>query len=279
MAINVLSWNVADALSDHGRMPNVVNAVISGEPDVGVFSEAYRDSKSTDDILEAAIAKLKAEGYDIIHGSYEDSDDREDRHGMLAISRVGMTASITRLSIRNAVELQLSGATLEGVSTTLYGVHGDDRREQHRLVQYGSLGNRVVAMSAKEGLILAGDANCMHGSDGRSRLLRAVRPLTAQLPHVEPVAPGIKSPIRQRLISVASRITEMADGGTVALLGEMGLQDADTQHYPTMPARFPVIQIDRIMTNNVLRTSNHRVHERHPGSDHRAISVRIHGRQ
>lgn len=315
MSVEVLSWNVADAFSNTERMPGVVSKVIREQPGIGIFSEAYDDTSPNINTLHTAIERFQREGYSVFHGSYEDRDKRPDSHGILAIYRVAAKASLVSFVLRNAIKLELNSEEMEGVPTTLWGFHGDDRNELGRQIQYQAFGAYLgektdldlceaigaylgektdleidevldsylaettdLEIDPNKAHVLGGDGNSMHGSDRRAKLLRAVYPLPNALPNIDPVSHDGKVGIIKRAISFSQRATRMADGGTVAYLeNKLRFQDADPNHLPTAPTRYPVMQIDRIMTRGPIASKEHEVHEAHPGSDHRAVSTLVYG--
>jgi endonuclease/exonuclease/phosphatase family metal-dependent hydrolase len=66
----------------------------------------------------------------------------------------------------------------------------------------------------------------------------------------------------------------MGDGGTMDLLADGGLTDADAKHHRTFTfSHVRLGQLDHIMTANVT-ADQFKVHKL-SGSDHRAVSARI----
>lgn len=265
MALEVMSWNIRDGLSNEAMADTVIAHIETAMPDVLVLAEAYRENKQP--TMGEKLHILGDLGYCAIAAPYADDDGRADRHYLVGCARDELVESAEALSLgtRNALYLQVVDPASDKLIDTFL-THLDDRRESRRLAQAQHL---LAAIDPEAPAIIAGDMNAMHSDDPRARLLRMARPLAKRLPTIEP-RPDYKYPKLKRMGSLASRLTDMATGTTLAAFEAAGFADANTQHLPT---RGPVT-IDYIMARDLLvNNDSFVVHDQTEVSDHRAISA------
>lgn len=265
MAVEVMAWNVLDAFSDEARARGVLAVVARQRPDAAVFSEAYAEGKET--LLDDVLDELTGHGYAVVHGTYDDTDGRQDRHGIIGIVRNKILTSqkptLVNLDGRQAVRIPLADPE-SGEENDFIGVHLDDRSESGRLKQTTALLGLVG-----EKAIIGGDFNALYKEDKTARVLRAARPIAKLLPAVDP-RPDFRPPKLKRLGSLAGRLTDMAQGTTMQEFEAAGFQDADPSHQPT---KGPVC-IDHIVYRG-MRLLSQRTHPASNMSDHRAVGAEL----
>jgi endonuclease/exonuclease/phosphatase family metal-dependent hydrolase len=124
--------------------------------------------------------------------------------------------------------------------------------------------------------VVAGDMNAMHGETAPAKLLRPARLVAERLPAKDPV-PGEKQSKLSRAGSLGQRLVRMADGSTLRALQEAGFSDADPEFQPTMPSRYPFVQLDHIFRDRDVQTdpSTFTVYPHNPAADHRMVSVLV----
>ena len=183
--VKLLAWNICDGFSDMQRAEGIVNIIEDQQPDVAFFSEAYKEGD--EEHLEAVLDRFRILGYAALHEYYNDDDGRRDRHGLLAISRVGGLA-VQRMRSRNGAHI-VAHDEETGSSINIYGVHLDDRRERGRLWQTHTLREQIENTESKNENIIMGDFNAMHGDDSRARLFRRLKSIWELVPSVEPGTP------------------------------------------------------------------------------------------
>jgi endonuclease/exonuclease/phosphatase family metal-dependent hydrolase len=278
MAVEIMAWNVLDALSDEQRARGVLREIGKQRPGAVVLSEAYREGK--EQFLDDVVQEMDASGYHTVYGLYEDDDGREDRHGIMGLMRKDSAAAaqpkIISLVTRNAVHLPLLD-TERSTETVIdfYGVHLDDRNEQRRMAQAEWL---IGAAGLNSRVVIGGDMNALHHDDMRAKALRAIRPIAKRMPSVEP-RPDYTPPKLKRIGSLASRLTDMATGSTLQLFEAAGFDDVDPDRQPTKGP----FNLDHILVKGPLVYFNQHTHARPPVSDqnkaplsdHRAISVSV----
>lgn len=222
------TFNIHDGFSDESRLESIIDEIDRLNADVLVLPEAYREGDEW--FLPAVDDELKTLGYDTAYFLYDDNDGRLDRHGIMALSRLGdIKARAVHLSGRTAVGFQASGVEI-------IGVHYDDRSESVRRTQ-----NQDV-IDQSPGLIM-GDMN----SAGRwGRLLTPLR-ATTLLPARFPsqTQPEIRG--WERASNIVQRIGAMAGSRVARDLRTAGYVDADPSHQATWPSRRPLMQLDRIV--------------------------------
>lgn len=259
MAIKVASWNILDGFSKEDHIDPIIDIVRSMEADVAVFPEAYDDNRP--DFVEDVTERFKELDYETIHGPYEPLDDHEERHGIMAISRLGTSGRLFRLGVFNAVQL-FPVDPVTKTTINFVGAHFDDRRETSRLIQARQLVQELF--QDQRANVLAGDLNAMHGGDLRTRLIgnRAVGSLARHVPHA-------------RAQSIATRLHGMASGTTIELLETNSLRDADPSHQPTWPSRWPQFVLDHIMISADIHPTAFEIHPANRLSDHNAITATL----
>ncbi|HWB38620.1 MAG TPA: endonuclease/exonuclease/phosphatase family protein [Candidatus Saccharimonadales bacterium] len=269
MPLTVAAWNVRDAFSEAYPTVNVLSEFRQLNPDVAVISEAYAEGKTT--LVDGVLEAFDAQGYHVTDVPYNDDDGREDRHNMIVLARKEFVASTApiRLATRTAVALTLRHPDTKR-EIDLYGVHLDDRHEERRLGQATTL---LADVDPNTPTVIAGKFNALDRTDPDARKLRMVAPLTKLLPSKDPAPGGRRSPIfPRRFGSLAQRLTEMADGGTMAVFDEAGFTDADSQHLPTK-GRF---HLDRILLSDGLKIQNGTFHSKTVnGFDNSLISATV----
>lgn len=274
MAVELMAWNVRDGFGDAERSTELVEQVKLHAPDLAFFSEAVSEEKIQSEEFSHSLETFRTLGYVAAHSLYDDDDGRLDRHGALMLNRLSGArlrhSSVLRMHSRNALQWHYADPATN-VVVRVAGAHLDDRREQRRLLQAVTL---IESMKSSDSAaeetpqIIAGDLNAMHGHNAKARLLRAVKPLAELLPTSEP---GQLTSRTARIGSLATRLCGMADGSTLDFIEQMGFTDIDFRHRPTKG----FANLDHIFISAGLSSENFCVHDKHPYSDHRAISAKI----
>lgn len=263
-----MGWNVRDGLGDGERAPQILQKLQEIEPDVAILSEANRTTTGDSVVMTASLEQLKAAGYLTERITYDDTDDRPDKHELVLIKRrqtMGEAAiKAVRLGSRNALWTRLEVAPRRFI--TYIGAHLDDRSEQSRLDQITDLRRFLTDMTPK---IFEGDLNSMVADDWKAQLLR---PLRYVLPN------NVGSVLLEHgsfayKLSLGRRVIDMANGQTLRELERLGLRNVHELLEPTMASKFPIFKIDHCYASPRLQVVRHVVHEHDPVSDHRAIST------
>lgn len=276
--LTVAGWNVRDGLSEQAAMPLVVERIVALEADIVVLPEAYSEAARTGDAQKAetlhqAATALGGEGYTMHRVLYADADGRKDRHGFALLTR--LTEAKNPVSVFTLENRKVLGQTFGDLALTVVGVHLDDRSEATRLVQASDL---LQQLDPAQYNIILGDFNGMHRADPRARALRAARPLALALPSVDPGETAPYLPKLHRAGSLASRLTDMANGSLMDQFAQSGYEDVSRDYQPT---KGPV-QLDHIVSNlRALHPADQwlrivQVHETTKAeSDHRPISATV----
>jgi len=193
------------------------------------------------------------------------------------LSRIAITSSqIVQLgnqrTARNALLLDLQSAEFGNIR--LLGLHLSDGIEEARIDQATSVREHIErARQDHRELIVAGDFNAMHRGDLRAHILRSspVRWTAHHMPS-------------QKLQSITSRLSGMAEGIALDMILRASVIDADPHHRSTttpkmrdLPDWIPSVrlaQIDHILHTDGLTPSEYRIHP-DGGSDHRPVSVSV----
>ena len=242
MAIEVRGWNILDGFSDSQRGPEILDVINWREPTVAVFPEAWQESKP--ELLGDVEAKL-ASKYVVIRTLYDDTDGREDRHGLLGIVRkdcqdADIEPSIVSLGSRNAVRLPVIDPDTK-TRCDVFGIHFDDRTEERRIGQASAL---CTIIDRGKPTVVVGDFNSMHYEDVRARVLRGLGPMARRIPSIDP-SPEANPPKLKRIGSLAQRLTGMATGTTLQIMKDAGFVDVDQRHRATKG----FVQLDRVMVS------------------------------
>lgn len=273
MAIEVAVWNTQDSFSDGERMDMVLKQVFEADPDVAVFPEAHREGQTH--LLGDACNLLEdIGGYTIATTSYNDQDGRADRHGLFMVAKRELVRDTRIIQMAGRTALMFEVAERDSQKTMdIFGVHLDDRHEKTRRQQACSL---LAAMREGVPTVVAGDMNALHGQTDRARRIRPASVVTEFLPAKDPV-PGVKQSKVSRMSSLLQRAVRMADGSTLRVLEEAGFEDADPEYRPTMPSKYPLLQLDHILYDKYVRTdpTAFMVHPHNPAADHRMVSALV----
>jgi endonuclease/exonuclease/phosphatase family metal-dependent hydrolase len=263
--MDIASWNVARGLSDKERSPQIKRGLETLDADIIVLSEAYDVSGKPfqNDFAEEL-------GYRSFSTEYEDQQPHpSDKQFITVLSRVAMNASVIRLATRNAIQLNFDGK--DGANQQLIGVHFDDRNAQIRNLMAYSIAESINPSTST---LVVGDLNSMHEDDWRARIIGS--PLSREVAHSIPVLGTEGSKVKlDRIRSILTRLTEMADGKTQEILTEAGFQETDPTYRPTLLlGSFAIAQLDHILHTANLKSQNFQTY-RLAGSDHKAISATI----
>ena len=266
MSIEIATWNLRDGFSDPNRMDGIVQTLIDAHPTVAILPEAYREGHESH--LPAITELFSQAGYTAIHGLYNDHDGRLDRHGIMGVVKTESLRGdpqIIKTLGRSALHIPIkdsdSGATMD-----VYGVHLDDRREETRQA-YASGLLKLMRRSSADISVAGGDFNAMHRKSWRSRILRALRPIAKRLPTIEP-RPDFKYPKLKRLGSLVSRLTGMANGGTMQKFTTAGFRDT----HPNQPATIGSFNLDHIVFKGNVTAVGNPVQKTNK-SDHRLLTA------
>lgn len=234
---------------DEPRSRAVLDITEAVNPDVVIYPEAFNEDGNIR-ALDAAKFALQDQGYVVEGVANEDDDDRSDRRGLVAASKVKNTEiEVVRLMTRNA--LRVTGLHPEDQQAIdVFGVHLEDRSEDGRLWQAGAL----LKEAAYDRTILAGDFNAMHANAPIARVLRAMGPLANRLPAGEP---GTHQSKLARIGSLSQRLAEMADGRTMEAMVKDGFIDADPKRQATIRRLgLLAVQLDHIMVGDGLEATD-----------------------
>lgn len=266
MAVDILAWNLADGLSDKDRATGIVKVVEAQQPTAAVFSEAWQQGEEK--VLDGVLKEFQDFGYEVIAVPYEDTEARDDRHGMLGLVRTeAFNASrpsgpISMLS-RSAIHLSMIDPK-SNIPFDFFGVHLNDRNEDSRLEQAHAL---LDIAGDVDPVIIGGDFNAMYRRGAWPRTLHLIGPLFQPVPEIN-YAPGYKPPRLHFVGDVFRRAGEMAEGTTLSTFREAGFWDTHPKHRPTIGP----FNLDHILVRD-LRVIDQQTHPKTPHSDHHAISA------
>ncbi len=251
--LQVAAWNVARGLSDPQRAPEIIQGIEALDADVVILSESH--DKERTEVDSDFASRL---GYSSLTVAYQDTvPHSSDEQYLTALVR-NNNARMEPVRLGTRTGITVLGATPD-TPLSIIGAHFDDRREYFRR------GMAQSAIDEHKPDVLLGDLNSMHGEDHKAQILHhpVVRGLSRALPHA-------------RMRSLATRLVEMADGGTMRMLHEAGMADADPAHTPTMRMLGrAVVQLDHILYREqdvfAQQFDVHRLN----GSDHYAIAATV----
>lgn len=254
VAINVATLNLAGSLSTETNVKPFVDYIKTLNLDAAGFPEAYNVGQEGP--LEEATVLLGALGYQVRHVPYNDADERTDKRGIMAISRLGNVQEV-RLATRNALRVQVKD---QDTNIDIAGLHGhlDDRSEPNRIVQ-AMAGVEIMPPFMPRYIGL--DANNMHREAPIAKLFRFIMPLTYLYPAAEPRI-GQNERSLGVIISKARRGSHMARGGAIRVFEDAKYMDvADQEYKPT--ARFlggkAAAQLDYVFASPELHAIRHEV--------------------
>lgn len=272
MSLKVATWNTLRGLADQSRAPEQLELIKRIDADVAIFTEAYGDNEET--VLDATLDVLSGLGYTYKTATYDDRDDRQDRHGYLVISRVSSEFRVMSLLSRSVIAgMVIDPDTFEPIE--FVGAHLDDRTETRRLKAVKDLPS-IIGRTGPA--IFAGDLNTFDGNSRRAHLVRRLAPIAQLLENGEPEFGVAHLSLKDKLAragSLGRRVGEMAEGTAFAALEKQGFTSADSMQQPTYTfAGRDLLQLDHIMTRS-LETSDFTIYPERSGSDHYAISTVI----
>lgn len=279
--LKIMTWNIADGLSDESRALPIAEVIADHEPDIIVLQEGLKEGAEID---KDALSILENHVGAITKISYEDSDDRLDRHELVAISKPEYgEPNIVRGMGRNALHFCFD-------ETELLGMHGLDRHatwlNMHELARLSQIRKYLEHMRTNDEMtsIVAGDMNDIHKGTRVAKLLRAARWGADLLPSREPglpavnlesvkdLAPYVHAKVG-RLGSLSQRLASYAEGLVTDELDTMGFEDLDPEHTPTMSKGPLKVQLDRVMVRNAKGASE--VVDGNDLSDHSPVVATI----
>ncbi|MEO7397248.1 MAG: endonuclease/exonuclease/phosphatase family protein, partial [Ilumatobacteraceae bacterium] len=262
----IVAWNIKNQLGDPEKHLDAINAVMPDNPDdwpdVAIFSKAYEEIDTEFSTVHKTQEIFVDFGYQVVHGLYDDTDGRRDRHGIMAISRLAGEVGLVSLGSRNAVKITATDKTT-GTDFNVFGIHLDDRSEEQRLRQIDTLLRELV--DPDKPTVIAGDLNAMHGDDTRAMLLRLIGKPAGLVKPIEPQdfaeLSGAKRmrKLPARMASIAVWLSLIAEGSVMRLLEDADFVDTDPAHSPTMSAKRPIAQLDHIMVSPGFGVVEHNV--------------------
>jgi endonuclease/exonuclease/phosphatase family metal-dependent hydrolase len=272
MSLKVATWNTLRGLADEARSNEQLELIKHMDADVALFTEAYGDTEES--ALAPALDVLSGLGYLLKTATYDDHDERQDRHGYLAISRVSSEFRVMSLFSRSVIAgMIIDPDTFEPIE--FVGAHLDDRAESRRIKAVEDLPSIIGRQGPA---IFAGDLNTFDGASRRAHLVRRLAPVAHLLENGEPVFGAEYKSLRDKFAragSLGRRMGEMAEGTAFAALQKQGFTDADALQQPTYSFRsHDLLQLDHIMTRELV-VSDFTVYADRCGSDHYAISATI----
>lgn len=272
MSLTIATHNILNGFSDEAQWPAYVANIARIDADVVTLPEAYGEFET--DYLEAALDECRGLGYQAVHCAYQDADSRQDRHGLVVLSRVKADLEVVRCATRNMIAGSLEDPDTQA-SVTYIGGHFDDRLIETKLGQLESMLTTTIPLEGP--VVMAVDSNDFHRRDPRARLLRIFAPAFNLLKEGEPVF-GKKTALVDlpaRVGSVGRRAARMAEGRLLQALEFHGFHDAAPDYKPTFTiANWPCAQLDHILTRDCPVVEFEVVPER-AGSDHFPIKAKI----
>ena len=275
MALKILAQNALDVFSDPKTANEYVVLMEQLRPDVAVFSEAYDADRLQ--AVPQAMEALSSLGYIVVHGPYDDTDGRKDRHGIVLIIRKELidgnrSGRLVRVGMRNIAECWVVDPVTQ-TSIHVFGVHLNDRSEAKRQAELDDLLSMVLQPA--EPAIVAGDLNAIYARDAWNWRVLGARfvALLVRLhlfPATDPTRTLHQRKTLGRLGSRYRRLSEMASGKTMARLQVSGFGDADPAHHPTFPTEVPFVQLDHIMVSPGLQVQHFELLPKN-SSDHLGI--------
>ncbi len=237
--LTLSTWNIKGALSDPRRVETALEAIQATEADIITLADAWHEDSAhslpTSRELLVSPADLRKQGYTALKATFREQrpDDNYATYGFMTLIRDTINPSYeeVRLMQRPAHHLQvdLGARALHVVSLYL-----NDESEMNRAMQIQGLLHHLSGFDL-EPAVLMGDFNAMHRHTHISSFLQA---------------PGLGAMFNNipLMNNTLPRLWSMASGNTMKLLEINGFTDADPKHTPTMPSRFPLFQLDHIMT-------------------------------
>jgi endonuclease/exonuclease/phosphatase family metal-dependent hydrolase len=277
MSLKIVSWNIEGRLtrfSAHGRgtPEHIIHELRMHDADVVILPEAS-DGDTIDTSVHEAVKEL---GYEVYTALYKDKGVRhhgaEQNPTIKLLSRVPM-ANVTSVrygDIRTLLYADVKDPS-SGRLLRVFGIHLDDRSEEYRLAQVKDLCLEIEKSPLP--VVVAGDFNAMHSSDGPAKLLRS------------PMVTMLTSLVPQGLLrSLLERVSEMASGTTLDYLESTShVHDVNSRHNATSTPKLRglswlpsvrLIAIDHIYIDERLLPLDFHVAP-DGGSDHRALSVTL----
>ncbi len=264
MAIDAVGWNLQESLAIRERAPALVEAIKQYDADVIVLSDAFRVENSLDGARAQEVAgaydAFHQAGYTIREAAYDDDHAVHGRY-LTVLSRLAIHATqVVRLGNRNGLSLRVTDRETNA-PLHIMGLHFDDRCEAARIKQAHAAMEHV---KADEPSVLLGDFNALHQGD------RQYAPFRHKLVHR-----AIQRTPNAWVRMVGGKVAEMASGTTMQLFEQAGLRDVDILHQPTMPARFPMLDLDHGLVSEQVHSRGFEVGGYHRESDHRGIAFTV----
>jgi endonuclease/exonuclease/phosphatase family metal-dependent hydrolase len=270
--LTVGSWNMLNSFGD-ARATSSLEVLKRMDADVVFLGEmTLRDNLDGEHYLGVADAMQGELGYN--HSSvsnYSPYEGVRDMHTMSMWGR-GAVQSVTKEVFGQRYGMK---ASIPDMDLTIFGVHLDDRSEAER-VNSGKAILREWAGIGDE-LMILGDLNEMHRRDPKSYRLRALGRIAGRMEVADYYNENKKL---QRTASRVLRLCRMAEGKTLGMLEDAGLQDADP-YSPTISFGPIGFQLDHILASSGLIVRNFQRHPRNmqrgsPNlSDHAPITATI----
>lgn len=276
MKLKIYSQNALDGFSRPETSDEYLRIIRELSPDVALFTEAYK--AGTEKAVQPAINQLKAAGYEILHGPYDEQDGRKDRHGILLAVRSSLVSPkkprLTRIGEHNIVECWLRYKKEQPIH--FLGMHLNDRSEAKRQAELNDLLQLIDTHNMPT--IISGDLNTIHRSEAKGKTFRTARRihLLVRL-RLHPITHPTGQPMPNnhgRRGSIFYRLHEMASGRTIKRLEENGFTDADPTHQPTLPADSPYAQLDHTLVSRHFTVKDFAVLAA-GSSDHRGIITEL----
>lgn len=241
--LGVTTWNLNGALSDPLKVDAALDKIGECKSSVIVLPDAWRENTEQSLQPPRKLELLSADdfrllGYTVMKSTFREdrSDDDYARYGFMTLVRhnfdVDPQTKVFRIGERPIHHVRYD---LGETALNVIGLYLNDQSEENRNIQLDEFLHYIEPYRS-EPMILAGDFNAMH---------RNSRP--AQILNSSWMQPLSKLPIMN---NTPRRLIEMAEGATMAILTENDFIDADPQYAPTMPSRWPLFQLDHIMTRN-----------------------------
>lgn len=268
-SLELMTFNLHDALSRDGAARGVVNFVVAARPDVAIFPEAYKDEEEGGTFLLDHVADdFDRAGYDFVHGPYARGDWRAIG-GIVRRERLVTPPRLVDIAGRQAVWAEVE---VGDEATAVAGPHLDDRYPDTRLAQ----GRALLALGPDA---IAGDLNDAYPDDPRARMIGRFGWLAKILPRPErdPLKP---QPTWRRYATVPARLDGMSQGQTMTEIRQAGYDDADPDYPKCQPTIAlggrPTLAIDHIVARSSLAIDMASYSVQYTDfSDHAAVSATL----
>ena len=279
--INLLSYNVYQALTDVKRSDQILRFVEDSKFDAGALLSGYwtrasaekplRDEENPN--LARFISHLGSMGYNVFSHDEGDTTSRPDKTGFVGFIKedVGTGGLLQTDGGRQGYSMDLTEPET-GKSIKAAAIHASDINAKLRMADIDGLPDDID--------LLEGDLNVMDRRSAVARGLRLLAPGALLIPEARGDWDHNQQTGLGKILQTAvlgKRLVGMARGETMDRLDDKGFVDADPSHRPTVQkAGIGVAQLDHMMYKPYrVSVSDFRIHTDVQVSDHWPISATI----